>query len=114
MKPRIDSHLILCFLIFEIGKDKHTTPAEIDNIISAAIPDVVVDPDGYVIVAQFMMHGPCGNENHTAPCMNKDGCSKRFPKEFSSQTNVDDNGFPIYRRRDDGIFVEKSGIKLDN
>ncbi|CAH1430129.1 unnamed protein product [Lactuca virosa] len=31
-----------------------------------------------------------------------------------SETSVDEDGFPIYRRRNDGSFVEKSGIRLDN
>lgn len=33
---------------------------------------------------------------------------------FSSQTIVDESGFPIYRPRDDGRFVQKNSIKLDN
>lgn len=61
-----------------------------------------------------MMHGPCGDANPTSPCMQENLCTKRFPKKFYSQTTVDDDGFPIYRRRDDGRFVERNGIKLDN
>lgn len=31
-----------------------------DTYISAEIPDPVVDPLGYALVEEFMMHGPCG------------------------------------------------------
>ena len=41
-------------------------------------------------------------------------CVKHFPKKFCSQTTVDNDGFPIYRRRNNGIFVERNGVKLDN
>ena len=27
---------------------------------------------------------------------------------------IDDNGYPIYRRRDDGTFIQKGDVKLDN
>ena len=27
---------------------------------------------------------------------------------------IDDNGYPIYRRRDDGRFIQKGDVKLDN
>ena len=41
-------------------------------------------------------------------------CVKHFPKKFCFQTTVDNDGFPIYRRRNNGIFVERKGVKLDN
>nr|CAD1833415.1 unnamed protein product [Ananas comosus var. bracteatus] len=45
----------------------------------------------------------------------KDGkCSKYFPKRFNSGTVIDDDGCPIYKRRDYGSIVEKNGILLDN
>ncbi|CAH1424955.1 unnamed protein product [Lactuca virosa] len=37
-----------------------------------------------------------------------------IPKPFLENTSVDSNGYPIYRRRNDGSFIEKSGVKLDN
>ncbi|XP_024963674.1 uncharacterized protein LOC112503936 [Cynara cardunculus var. scolymus] len=39
---------------------------------------------------------------------------KKYPKNFSEHTSVDVNGYPVYRRRVDGRFIEKSGVKLDN
>nr|KAJ0186971.1 hypothetical protein LSAT_V11C900505290 [Lactuca sativa] len=61
-----------------------------------------------------MIQGPCGAENINYPCTVDKKCSKNFPKQFCNHTSVDQNGFPLYRRRNDGHFVEKSGVKLDN
>ncbi|KAL9408800.1 hypothetical protein AB3S75_047229 [Citrus x aurantiifolia] len=86
----------------------------IDKIISAEIPDLNVDPDGYNAVNKFMIHGPCGKHNSHSPCMMQDKCTKHFPKKFNDQTTVDTNGFLVYKRRNTGIHVEKKGVFLDN
>lgn len=45
----------------------------------------------------------------------KDGkCSKFYPKQFQQSTIVDHDGFPIYRRRNNGNVIEKNGVVLDN
>ena len=49
-------------------------------------------------------------------------CSKRYPKEFQEETRVQEDGYPIYRRRNDGreISIPRRGadtsdsIALDN
>jgi hypothetical protein len=86
----------------------------IDSIVSAELPDAAVDPLAYVLVDEFMVHGPCGRMNVKCPCMKDGVCSKRFPKSFSEETSVDQAGFPVYRRRDDGRVVLKDGHSLDN
>ncbi|KAH9691883.1 ATP-dependent DNA helicase [Citrus sinensis] len=65
-------------------------------------------------VNKFMIHGPCGKHNSHSPCMMQDKCTKHFPKKFNDQTTVDTNGFPVYKRRNTGIHVEKKGVFLDN
>ena len=61
-----------------------------------------------------MMHGPCGYENPKLLCMVKGQCSKYFSKKFCMRTSIDENGFAIYRRRDDGRHGFKNGVILDN
>jgi len=61
-----------------------------------------------------MMHGPCGEANTKSPCMMDNKCTKHFPKKFNSETTIDEEGFPIYRRRDNGREIKKGSIKLDN
>jgi len=101
-------------LIFLNPDDRDPSPSNIDKIISAEIPDKDEDPQGYMAVENFMMHGPCGEANHKSPCMINGKCSKHFPKMFSQETTVDEEGYPIYRRRDDGRFIEKDNVNLDS
>uniref|UniRef100_A0ACD5XK49 Uncharacterized protein n=1 Tax=Avena sativa TaxID=4498 RepID=A0ACD5XK49_AVESA len=95
-------------------KRAEISPALIDSFVSAEIPDPAVDPLGYALVAEFMMHGPCGDNNPKCPCMKDNMCSKIFPKSFQAETSIDEFGFPVYRRRDDGRFVMKNKVRLDN
>ncbi|GJS84946.1 ATP-dependent DNA helicase PIF1-like protein [Tanacetum coccineum] len=39
---------------------------------------------------------------------------KRFPNKYSNRTSNDSDGYPVYRRREDGNFVEKNHVRLDN
>nr|KAJ0184525.1 hypothetical protein LSAT_V11C900487400 [Lactuca sativa] len=105
-------HSHIC--LFMHSDNKLPTVELIDPIISAEIPDRIEDPKLYSLVNEFMVHGPCGAENMNCPCMVDKKCSKNFPKQFSNHSSVDQNGFPLYRRRNDGHFVEKSGVRLDN
>ena len=61
-----------------------------------------------------MMHGPCGYANPRSPCMVNDKCIKPFRKKFYEETTIDEEGFPNYRRRNDGKTIVKNGITLDN
>lgn len=61
-----------------------------------------------------MMHGPCGEAKSNSPCMIENKCIRNFPKKFHSETTVDEDGFPTYRRRDNGRYIEKGNVKLDN
>jgi len=66
------------------------------------------------VVASYMIHGPCGAARFKSPCMKEDRCLKFYPKKFTSSTTIDEDGYSSYKRCDDGEFVEKNGIKLDN
>ncbi|XP_028215074.1 uncharacterized protein LOC114397160 [Glycine soja] len=79
---------------------RYPNPEDIDNIISAEIPNKDTDPELYQIVNNHMMHGPCGLANKRAPCMANGKCFRFFPKKFQPATIVDQDGFPVYRRRD--------------
>ncbi|XP_052626798.1 uncharacterized protein LOC128133416 [Lactuca sativa] len=105
-------HSHIC--LFMHSDNKLPTVELIDPIISAEIPDRIEDPELYSLVNEFMVHGPCGAENMNCSCMVDKKCSKNFPKKFSNHSSVDQNGFPLYRQRNDGHFVEKSGVRLDN
>ena len=101
-------------LLFLHPDDKHPTAIEIDRIISAEIPNWKKDPQAYIAVKQYMVHGPCGSINPSASCMIDNRCSKHFPKKFYSETTIDEDGLTIYRRKNNDRFVERNGVKLDN
>lgn len=101
-------------VIWLANGDKCNTTEEIDELICAEIPDKESDPIAYEAVSQFMIHGPCGDANPTCACMQNNSCTKHFPKKFQDETFIDENGYAMYRRRDDGRTVEKNGIHLDN
>ncbi|XP_018462957.1 uncharacterized protein LOC108834093 [Raphanus sativus] len=101
-------------LLFLKRGSKLPTTDDIDKLISAEIPDRASNPALYDIVRDIMVHGPCGLANPNSPCMVKGKCTKRFPKDFSPHTSINKEGFPVYRRRDDGKSMEKTGIDIDN
>lgn len=74
-------------------------PNEIDNIICAELPDIQLDKELYELVLRHMIHGPCGKHNEDCPCMKDTRCTKSFPKEFITNTQIGHNGYPCYRRR---------------
>ena len=92
-------------LLFLHPEDKITNAQDIDKVICAEIPDPDTDPELYKLVGDSMMHGPCGAMNTSSPCMKQGKCSKHFPKDLQEETSVDE---------DNGRFVEKNGVKLDN
>ncbi|CAN1787491.1 ATP-dependent DNA helicase pif1 [Linum perenne] len=78
------------------------------------IPDRYSDPKCYEVVTKFMIHGPCGSLNPTSSCTVEGKCTKHFPKKYCSQTTIDEDGFPRYRRRENGSFVTVNNITLAN
>ena len=89
---------------------------DIDEIISAQIPDPDEKPELYACVSQYMLHGPCGPAYPNAPCMENGVCSKGYPKDFQEETKLpnDGHGYPIYSRPNNGRVIEKNGFLFDN
>ncbi|XP_061339919.1 uncharacterized protein LOC133286514 [Gastrolobium bilobum] len=101
-------------LLFLHPSDKPNSGIDIDRLISAEIPNKDTHPSLFSAVNTYMMHGPCGPDNYNSPCMKDGNCSKKFPKNFCSRTFIDDDGFPHYKRNNDGTVVNKNGVELDN
>ncbi|GJZ68567.1 hypothetical protein Tco_0631807 [Tanacetum coccineum] len=96
------------------SESKIKSAEDVDQYISAELPDSRIDPDGYNIVSEMMMHGPCAAANMKASCMKGDKCGKSFPKKFNSKTFFDDNDHVHYQKRDTSITTTRNQFKLDN
>lgn len=94
--------------------DKIEKPNDIDRVVCTEIPDVQTQPELHKYVVKHMMHGPCGNLNANSVCMKDGKCTKEFPKNFCESTVASVNGYPLYKRRDNGVSVEVRGASLDN
>ncbi|GFW53691.1 uncharacterized protein LOC104236095 [Trichonephila clavipes] len=106
---------ILVWLINKI------TPDQIDQIISAEIPNMHIDPNLFDVVTKNMIHCPCGAFNNNSPCMSDGKCTKRYPRKLVSHTITGNDGYPLYRQRsvEDGgksvvLKVRNIDIEVDN
>nr|GEV81394.1 ATP-dependent DNA helicase PIF1-like [Tanacetum cinerariifolium] len=93
---------------------KCRTPDQINDIISVELPCSTNDPDTYKLVSKFMLHGPCGVEAKHSPCTNEGKCLKHYPKKFLAETVINEDGYPLYRRRDNKITAVKGKFTYDN
>ena len=110
-------HLYL--LIVLDNNNQLRTSADIDSCILAQWLDLRSQPLLFNTVKSTMVHGPCGNLNPSAPCMENGRCTKGYPKPFQNCTSTNQDGYPSYARPDDGqcFAVTISGIgniEVDN
>ncbi|GFS32967.1 hypothetical protein Acr_00g0025630 [Actinidia rufa] len=97
------------------GVDKIRTCAQVDIVVSVEFPSPEDDPILFETVKSVMVHGPCGARNPNAPCLDNNGrCTKRYPRAFAEGTTMDQDGYPIYRRRNDGRVYTVMGQDVDN
>ncbi|GKC27442.1 DNA helicase, partial [Tanacetum coccineum] len=67
---------------------------DVNQFISAELPDPRIDPEGYNVVSELMMHGPFGAISLKAPCM-KDKSISTIRSEFQL-----DNSYVVPYNRD--------------
>jgi hypothetical protein len=84
-------------LVWQVKNNNPLTPDDVDADISGELPDPLLDPLGFSLVQEFMLHGPCGDNNLNSPCMKDGSCSKRYAKPLRSTTSFDRDGYPLYR-----------------
>ncbi|XP_065654788.1 uncharacterized protein LOC136081402 [Hydra vulgaris] len=71
-------HILLHFA----NDNKLETAHDINNFISADVPNPIVNRDLYDVVKTCMIHGPCGVLNPNSPCMKDGVCSKTILKNL--------------------------------
>ncbi|UYV70096.1 hypothetical protein LAZ67_7001779, partial [Cordylochernes scorpioides] len=105
-------HAHMLFMLRE--EDKPGDRDAIDRLVCAEIPSPTMQVQRYDMVRKHMIHGPCGNFNLHSPCMSDGKCTKEFPKSFVQLTEANNNGYPRYRRRDDGQTLVVGTHEVDN
>ncbi|XP_028053004.1 uncharacterized protein LOC114257440 [Camellia sinensis] len=100
-------------LLFQ-GPDKIRTCAQVDKLVCAEFLDPKDEPMLFETIKCCMVHGPCGARNSQAPCMENGKCTKRYPRAFTETTTMDQDGYPIYRRHNNGQVHIVRGKKVDN
>nr|GEX20953.1 helitron helicase-like domain-containing protein [Tanacetum cinerariifolium] len=73
-------------LLWVDNKDKIQHATDVERYTSAKLPDPKTDPDGYRVVSEMMVHGPCVPADPNASCMKEGECNKNFPKKFNRET----------------------------
>ncbi|CAN6900442.1 unnamed protein product [Brassica oleracea] len=103
-------------ILLWLGNSIRTLSAEeVDEVISAELPNKEEDPTAYDLVTKHMIHGPCGLFNPKSPCMENYVCTKKYPRPYNDNTSIDKSGYVLYRqRRNDNACTLKAGTVLDN
>ena len=100
----VHAHIIL--LLDEESKFALKDPHNIDYLISSEIPPIT-SPHLRQLVLKYMIHSSC-EKNPTARCIREGKCSKKFPKQFFSETSSAEGDYCVrYTKkspRDGGEF----------
>ena len=94
--------------------DKVGNANDINKIISTEISDEDIDPDLLSTICSSMIHWPCGIQSPNCGCRVEGCCTKGYPKEFHHTTVENINGYPCYRRHDDGKTIVIGQREVDN
>ena len=105
-------HAHMLFILDQENKLRESE--EVDMVVCAEIPDQNVDPELFDTVKSSMIHGPCGTMNSHSVCMEDGLCKKGYPKDFEDTTELNVNGYPLYRRRPDGRTITVGRYEVDN
>lgn len=87
---------------------------QVDAIVSAEVPDPLLQPALHQLVKEFMTHTPC-DRNADAGCrLEGKPCKRRFPKDMARRTVIMSDAFPKYRRRGLHTFTVNGRIISDD
>ncbi|XP_074288129.1 uncharacterized protein LOC141613293 [Silene latifolia] len=105
------------FLIILKTPHKIINRADFDRFVCAEIPSVT-NAELRASVLKHMMHGPCSKLDPECSCMHhkktKGHCKYGYPKEFTTETTNNSDGYPEYRRRNNGEKATIRKQELDN
>jgi Helitron helicase-like domain at N-terminus len=89
--------------------NRHQTPKDINCVVCAEIPNHDEQPELHNTVVCYMPHGPCGTANSIASCMKYGKRTKGYLRSYYDFTSVNEDGYSLYRRRNNGVTFFKGG-----
>lgn len=107
-------------LLFLANHDRYKDPAFVDTVVKAHLidpsdPSHAWAPDELsAILEKVQFHRPCGRDTPNSPCMKDGKCSKGFPKEYIEETEMTQDGYPLYARPRAGRTFTHKGKTVDN
>jgi len=90
-------HLLLIFPL----EQKVSTTEDIDRLMSAELP-LPKNTPLFETITKCLLHIPCGQEYPNTPCMVNGLCKKRYPQALSEEITQGEDGYLVYRRRNNG------------
>ena len=88
---------------------------DIDRLVSASLPNPE-NQELWPTEIKCLVHDSCGRKYPNAPCMKDGKCYKRYTRAISAETYHGGDGYPVYRRPDNGRTFQRSpgGFVYDN
>ena len=106
------SHIYVLFILAQPYNPKTVT--DYNAIISAEISDKNINPNTYNTITRLIIYGLYDIFNLNASYIKDEKYFKRYPQNFQENTTENEDGYPIYRRRNNNQTVKVRGIQLDN
>ncbi|WKY01340.1 hypothetical protein Q1695_015385 [Nippostrongylus brasiliensis] len=100
-------------LLIMTADAKPRSEQQVVGVVCTTLPDLAAKPRLRSIIALQMIHRICGFTNVYTACVVNGACSK-FPKDFRDATSLDDDGYPKYRRPNNGRTVSIGQNQFDN
>ncbi|KAH7716721.1 Protein F59H6.5 [Aphelenchoides avenae] len=102
-QKRGNPHMHLLVTLDEASAPK--TPADVDRMTRAVIPDRRHEPELFDLVKKHHIHGPC--DMGDCVCLDDQGrCTKKFPKAFRNEAALGEDGYAEPARPDSGPCIE--------
>uniref|UniRef100_A0A0R0EF43 ATP-dependent DNA helicase n=1 Tax=Glycine max TaxID=3847 RepID=A0A0R0EF43_SOYBN len=101
-------------VVFLHPDNKYPSSDETDQIISAEIPSQQDDPELHSLVKKPYGSWPMWNFESWISMHERKQVQTFLSRMFQPHTVLDADGYPIYRRRNNGHTIEKNGVIIDN
>ena len=103
---------MLILLSFLSPQAKLCTSEDIDKLMSSKFP--TENNELLKLIQKLMVHGPCGDANPKAPCMQNGSCSKGFPKPFREETSITEDSYACTKCCNTGQTYMVRGRQVNN